>query len=196
MMILPKMLLSVKSFKDGKLYDGFDFRESHTWVRNTYNACFGLLAGVAAADSTFGDGYINRKSTSGTVGSALTRPIVTGVWTAPAGGVTSGIVVGTSATAWTFEDFKLGTLIAHGNGASQLSYTLGTVATDAWAGDVITITGTRTLNNNSGGTITIAEVALYNSSAMFTRDVLTSTVDVADTGQLVVTYQITGDCSP
>ena len=180
--------LSVKSFLNGKQIEGFDLREGHSWVRNAYNGQAFALLNATAAGGTFGDGFLNNKTTGG----SLSTGMIGWNWAGGASAVT-GIVVGTGSTAWTFEDYKLDTLIAHGNSADQLSYTATDTRTDAFVGDVVTTTATRTFNNNSGGAIEINEVGLYTGiggTSMLNRDVLVSPVSVPDAGQLVVTYQI------
>jgi len=194
-MLLPQVKISIVSFLNGKRVDGFDLRESHTWVRNAYNVTAYTLLDLTPSGVAFGDGYINCKVPDGTIKTTL------GGWAWVGGaGTANGIVVGTGSTAWTFEDYKLETLIAHGNGAGQLSYVVTETITDAFVGDVVTTTGQRYFNNNSGGTIGINEVGLYTVSSvgygLATRDVLGATVDVPNAGQLLVTYQISGDCSP
>lgn len=187
--MLPQLQVSVKSFKNGKQTDGFELEEAHSWVRNIYNATCRYLLWPDVSTSAFGDGYINYKSTAG----VLTSPAQWN-WAGTAGSAT-GIVVGTGNTAWTFEDFKLATAVAHGNGAGQLSHVLQATGTDAFVGDVCTVTVQRYFNNNSGGDIIIAETGLY-VPFLACRDVLVTPVTVEDTGQLLVTYAISADLSP
>lgn len=194
MIILPQLRLSVKSYLRGKQIGGFDMREGHSWVRNAYNTCAYLLLDLTTSAGSYGDGYINVKFTNG---STIATPAG---WTWAGGaGVATGIVVGTGTTAFDFEDVALDTQVVNGTGAGQLTHTATDTITDAFVGDVVTTTGSRTFNNNSGDTIDIEEVGLYtfnNGSAMAARDVLGATVSVPDAGQLVVTYEISGDCSP
>ncbi|MDD5539698.1 MAG: hypothetical protein PHG61_03300 [Candidatus Marinimicrobia bacterium] len=81
---------------------------------------------------------------------------------AGAGIITHGIMVGTDNTAPTINDYKIGTLIAHGVGAGQLQY--GAVTFGAPASDATTsqFTITRNFANASGGVVTVEEVGLYN----------------------------------
>jgi hypothetical protein len=117
--------------------------------------------------------------------------------------------VGTGTTAESFEHVALVTPVAHGNGAGQLSYTAQSATSVSYnAGTrVWTATYARILNNNSGGSITVAETGIYgvntsntgnlsNGAAstnpyMLCRDLLGATVAVANAGQLTVTYTIT-----
>jgi len=78
---------------------------------------------------------------------------------AAAGDANSGIQVGTGNAANTGATFGLTALIATGSGAGQLNY--GGEATTAPSGSApLSFTHTRTLTNNSGGSIIIAEVGL------------------------------------
>jgi len=81
--------------------------------------------------------------------------------TAAAGDATQGITVGTGTGAVAPSDNKLGTQIAHGTGAGQLSYGgmgFGSVSTTATQ---TKLTMSRAFTNNSGSTITIQEIGLY-----------------------------------
>jgi hypothetical protein len=61
-----------------------------------------------------------------------------------------------------------------------------TSATKTWVATLI-----RVFNNNSGASIVVAEAGLLGSgSTLLSRDVLGSTVTVANGGQLTVTYTI------
>lgn len=189
MLFLPQLQVSVKSFKSGKQTDGFELEEAHSWVRNAYNNTCYYLLWPDVSTAAFGDGYINNKQTSGTIASPSQWS-----WSGSAGSVL-GIVVGTGNTVFSFEDYKLATAVAHGNGTGQLSYVLQATGTDAFVGDVCTVTVQRYFNNNSGGDIIIAETGLYVIN-MHCRDVLVTPVTVEDTGQLLVTYAISADLSP
>ena len=102
---------------------------------------------------------------------------------AGAGVTTHGIVVGTGTDAVTISDYKLQTLIEHGNGAGQLSY--GAVLFD---NTDVTVSGSacyydikRVLTNNSGGNITVTEVGLYSVDSayyyMFDRTLYSKTIN-------------------
>jgi hypothetical protein len=113
------------------------------------------------------------------------------------GASTHGIQVGSGSNAYSFEDYALQTLIAHGTGAGQLYYVAQQrtsaydVATKKW-----TILHTRQFNNNSGGDITIRELGLTFQLVMsnskyilFSRDLLAE-AKVLTNGQSV-TYKYT-----
>ena len=115
---------------------------------------------------------------------------------------TYGILVGTDTGAVYPKDianYKLGTQIAHGTGAGQLSHSNHSIvgssvtATDSIAGI------TRTFANVSGGSITVNEIGLaskmnWESSTdryfMLIRDLLAAPVVVAHGESLTISYRI------
>jgi hypothetical protein len=79
-----------------------------------------------------------------------------------ASGEAWGIVVGTGTTAVAITDYALGTLVAHGTGAGQLSHgavSIGTVPTTSGSKRYFTIN--RSFTNNTVSNITLDEVGLY-----------------------------------
>ena len=84
--------------------------------------------------------------------------------------VTKGIVVGTGTTPVTSNDYVMETLIAHGVGATQLSYGATSKVTTAVVGANVDFQLIRTFNNGSGSTINVTEIGLY--SVMVTWDVM------------------------
>lgn len=114
-------------------------------------------------------------------------------------GVTDyGIVVGTGTGAESNSDYALGTLIAHGVGAGQLSYGSTSWVDAQVIGVNVDLQILRALVNNSGGEITIEEVAIYARTTdasgngryfCIIRD-LTGGVAVADGQTATITYTI------
>jgi hypothetical protein len=91
-----------------------------------------------------------------------------------AGGGVYGIIAGTGSTANAAGTHGLATPIANGTGSGQISY--GSMGITQPSGSApLSMTFTRTLTNNSGGTITITELMLaclyYNQYFAITRDV-------------------------
>lgn len=74
---------------------------------------------------------------------------------------TYGIVWGTGTGAESVSDKALGTLIAHGTGAGQLSYGGCSVGSTTTGASDTTITITRSATNSSGSTITSQEHGVY-----------------------------------
>ena len=171
----------------------------HSWTRNYYNWILSQMSGIQYDDVAFSAGNLNFKDTGGTVRTDVTDLICTtgiSLWKGPAANSTRGIQVGTGVNAEDFEDYKLQTLINNGVGAGQLSYILQEAATKNWALPDFTTTHIRFFNNNSGGAITVNEVAFTPRignlwPTVITRELLGAGVAVPDTGQLKVTYTIT-----
>lgn len=202
--------------KDGKVIQRHRQR-SHSWVRNAYNWLFCQLAAKDGDDDTFGAGKLNLKNIAGSVQYANSS-ICVGVWRrgestirscdteevfgyrGAAGAGDVGIVVGSGTTAESFESYQLATIIAHGTGAGQLTYIESEELTASYAALTMTVEHVRYFNNNSGGDISVNELAIYAQLAngispyihktMVTRDKLASTVTVPNTGQLKVTYTV------
>jgi len=111
--------------------------------------------------------------------------------------ITHGIVVGTGAVAPTINDYKLGTIIAHGVAAGQLQYsavTFGAPASDATTSQ---FTITRNFANASGGAITVNEIGLYVKAYLYLvtyyfmtiRDVIAGGIAVPNGQTLTVNYR-------
>jgi len=205
---VPMMRIRVEATNpdgtQGEVYEG----RMRTWNRNFWNAIFCGLSGFQAAadgsnnkytsDTTFGAAHLSAKNTSGTVQDArvpyynklgLYCPKIV---SASGDGAATGMVVGTSNTAESFEGYALGALCAHGTGAGQLSYAAMAFTQPTYSSLVWTQIATRYFNNNSGGTIVIAETGLYlttlGGTFMAEHTVLPSTISVLTAGQLTVTY--------
>lgn len=178
---------------------------SHSWVRWLYNHMFTQVGCIAIAGA---DG-LNLVKTDGADlsnpgGNLYTyRP---GAGTYPAEGLeapmgedTYGIVVGTGSVAESFEDHALGSKIANGTGAGQLSHIAAEDYAVSTVGTTWSVEHARYFNNNSGAAITVNEVGLYAHTAcymggggtvMICRDLISGGVEVPDTGQLKVTYTV------
>jgi hypothetical protein len=209
----PKVFIDLNVFNsDGEHV--LEYKKlSKTWVRNAYNVLAMQTMGLPSNinGTTFEAGKLTCKSVSGSLYYS-TKPswIGNGGWgsndvggygsTSGAGNTTMGIVVGTGNSAESFEDYKLGTLIAHGTGAGQLSYQAMGGATPTYnAGTkVFTAVHMRYIDNNSGNTITVKETGFiyglaygdypYRNYFLMSRDLLASPVDVATGQRLAVTY--------
>jgi hypothetical protein len=132
---------------------------------------------------------IDISGTSRTVGYNLTPAISL----AGGSGVTNyGIVVGSSDTPVTRDDYKLGSQILHGTGTGQLTY--GAVSIDAPVayGTGYLIRVVRVFTNNSGADITVKEIGIYSYSTSYyfciIRDVLTTPVTIPNGYSWTVRY--------
>lgn len=108
---------------------------------------------------------------------------------------TFGIQVGTGVTAVAIGDTALVTLIADGVAATQLQYGATSAIAPSTAGSTRSFTVSRTLTNNSGGTVTIQEVGLvlsYTADALrrFLVERSLSTQAILNTASATATYTI------
>ena len=71
-----------------------------------------------------------------------------------------GVLVGTSAVAPTRDDIDLGAKVAHGNGAGQLHHQGAILDSPLVVAGGRRLSISRQFDNNSGGPITVEEVAL------------------------------------
>jgi len=185
-------------------------QRSHSWVRNAYNV---LFCDVAAVDylavnnlslKDIGGTARELANYAPTLGDGLTRAgfkVAAGnAYWAIAADDNHGILVGGGTNAESFEDYVLQTPRAEGTGANQFSHAASEAPAISTVGTTKKAEWVRYLNNNSGGDVTVNEVAIVASTRLeldgvdryilTTRDHLASTVTVPDTGQLKVTYTI------
>ena len=210
---VPQVFLEMEvTMPDGRVMHHHKQR-SHSWVRNAYNMMFSELAAVNLPDSLYAAGKLGIKRTSGAIdGGAIpvTLPqggvsmLVAGPYgyTAPSADPTAGIVVGyDTATGESFEGYVLINPILEGttNDGHHLNFILSQPYTLTISGAPQTASAamTRFMNNNSGGNVTVGEVALYmagfsagSQKWCMSRDHLASPVTIPNTGQLKVTYTI------
>jgi hypothetical protein len=137
--------------------------------------------------------FINSMTTSlDTGGTSRTAWINAMAVNAPAGNTAYGIVVGTSDTPVTRDDYKLGSQIAHGNATGQLMY--GAVSVDApiTYGTGYLTRFIRVFTNNSGADITVKEIGVYSYTQQYyyciIRDVLTTPVTIPNGYSWTVRY--------
>lgn len=184
---IPEVFLTIE-VKNSEMISKETTR-SHTYVRNFYNQLFASVIGQPTATGSYGAGSLIQKYDQG---GYETSPLAS-YWANivyNASSNANGIQIGTSDQAYSFEDYKLIGLIAHGTGSGQMTYNAMshqtpayTTGTKTWTQDV-----TRKFNNNSSGSITVKEVALVGGTIPYIRDVLASSKTVAVGAQLTVTY--------
>lgn len=214
----PEVLIGLQVHNKNGVLVFSDKQRGHSWTRNFYNMMYGALTS-AKGDSSglFGAGYMSSKrcndgevaSLSSESACPCSNSYISSARASNGGfmnsniGTDYGIVVGTGSTAFDIEQYQLATLIAHGNSAGQLYYQISSTQVCSYAAKTWTTTHSRIINNNSGGLITVAETGIYFSGRvyhgsggiMIERNVLSPTVDVGDTAQLTVTYEISMDFS-
>lgn len=213
----PDVFIGLQVHRDGKLvFD--DIQRGHSWTRNYYNLMFAWGADAAGdgVSTTIGASKMSVRTTGGTVyknslyvcnrmgGTYQTSSGIHG----PVSDSSYGIVVGTGSTAFSIDGYALATQITHGTTTGLFSHQASAAATmayDSTAGaEKWTNTISRIFNNNSGGSVTVAETGLYHNAIcygssqtilMIERTVLDPTVAVVNGAQLTVTYSIVGDFS-
>lgn len=117
---------------------------------------------------------------------------------------THGILVGVGDTAVDINDFELDDICAEGTGTDEVNYGNHSVVVPADDGSTYSYAGlTRTIVNNSGSAITVAEIGLATSmdwdSAtnrlfLLIREVLGAPVEVGDGLTLTVTIRVKCFC--
>jgi hypothetical protein len=183
----PTVRIKLESTLNGKLTDRYEDR-SHTYTRNYWNGVFLWNSAFVPTGTTVGDGYLTQKLKGGSTINGAEQPYL-----GYANSDGPGIVVGTGNAAESFEGYALATQVLHGATSGKLAYlaqnpttVVYTSATKTWVATLI-----RIFNNNSGAPIVIAEAGFFSSNqSMLSRDVLGTTITVANGGQLTVTYTI------
>jgi hypothetical protein len=191
-----------------------DTERGHSWTRNFYNLMFAMLTDArTSGTNNFAEGYMSAKNSAGSVTYNVDYHVQRTTYFVPGGGIVSnilastyGIIVGTNAAAFSAEQYALQTVIAHGVATGNLYYHIMSgsdisydAGTDTWTSKL-----NRFFENNSGGSITVAETGLYwygyffgtsQSYYMIERNVLGSSVAVANGEILKMTYLLTMDFS-
>jgi len=203
---IPEAKWKLEVFLGGNLIQSYEAR-CHSWVRNTYNAIFCGIAAKNASDVTYEAGKLSLKDTAAAIKSGaepillhavnLDTPQAASGILATAAVITHGIMVGSGVNAEDFEDYVLQTPIAEGAGVGQLNAIASELHSMSYAALTLSDEQIRYFNNNSGGNVSVNEVAIgtvFEGPAgcycLLSRDKLGATVTVPDTGQLKVTYTI------
>jgi len=136
-----------------------------------------LVSGVTSTSGSALSGYISLGGGGGT------------------GNANVGIVIGTSNVANSPSTYALGGQIGNGTASGQMQYGATNVTSLTTSGNTVSFQVNRTYTNNSGASITVAEVGIYFSDGglggfAFARDVLASAVTVANTTPITVYYTI------
>ena len=173
-----------------------------SWVRNAYNLFFHALSSYPLVQSGYGAGILSMKNTGGT--NQAHQVTINTSMTAPAQSTLYGITLGRGASSYAFDDHALDTVIAAGNGASQLFCPIGDTMTHAYSAGTKTYTTThsRVFNNNSEADIALTNIGIVSYVqttttfpaqvfyALFSKDVLSPSETIYDKAQVRVTYQI------
>ena len=195
----PDIFIGLQVHKDNKLlFD--DIQRGHSWTRNYWNYIYGKTSNCDTTSDAFGVGYISNKDTNGTLWySQFPILYIPGTILTGSANTLGGISVGTGTSAFDVEQYALNALITSGSSAGKLYYNACAVASTTYADKKWTIVGRRVFNNNSGGSIVVAETGIcasYNGVYwLLERSLLSPTVTVPDGAQLTVTYTIVDDFS-
>jgi hypothetical protein len=109
------------------------------------------------------------------------------------GVLTGGIIVGTDATAVTYDDYKIGSIVNHGTGTGNLAYDSGVVGPVTEVGSVMTLSVSRIVSNSTANPITFSEIALYGLGAitvMLLRDVISPSVTLGPGESALIAYKM------
>jgi hypothetical protein len=183
--------------------------KSRSYVRNFYNLvilhniiAFGRISSFPSVQG-YATGKLSFKRIDNSVIHSVTwyRSFV-----ANAGETGRGIVVGSSNQAESIDDFKLISIINHGTGAGRLSYQAMQNPTVSWNSQTKRFSAryTRYFSNQSGGTITVAEVGIYayftyassDETFCIIRDVLSQPINIPNSYDLKVEYTLVGPAYP
>lgn len=109
-----------------------------------------------------------------------------------------GVVIGTGVAPVAIDDYKLESQIMHGTGPGQMRHLASTPGWPSVAGSNCDFLTSRTLLNNSGGSITVRESGIYcrvkgttyYGYACIVRDILATPQDVPDGGSITIDYTL------
>jgi len=150
--------------------------------------------GASSASFGYGAWFSPIINTANTSQSILSPDLAAG-----SGNANFGIVIGTSNAANSTSTYALYSQIANGTLTGQMQYGATNITSATSSGNTVSFQLNRTFNNNSGASITVAEVGLYLQNydpsdtsiyAAVARDVLASAVTVANTTPITVYYTI------
>ncbi len=174
-----KIFITLRQYTpDGKLVSEYR-QQANSLVSNFFGLLLYSMTNSVPSGITIKD-TINTTRTSGMSFSS----------NASSGSANYGILVGTGNTAVTIGDYTLAAKINHGTSAGQLQYGAHTINVVTGTNPLLW-TFTRSLQNGSGGNITIAEMGLVGTSSyniMYERTVLSSTYTVNNGNSCVAQY--------
>lgn len=190
----PKTFLNLKVVgADGETLETYSDR-AHSYTRNFYNVVFSGNFALDAQVTGFGAGYLQLKTSAGTLFD--TTQGYARLLKGTLGAAFTGIAIGTGSDAESFDSYKFTAKIANGTSAGQMVHNAMETGVPTYDSGTKKWTSlyTRTFNNNSGGSIDVAEVGFVTPQSSIyilnCRDVLASAVTVPNAGQLTVTYTI------
>ena len=207
----PEIFVDIELFNSRGEKIRSNRQRGNSWTRNYYNYFFGALTESPGGNSNnFGVGYMSGKRTSGTIDYSNTTPAgrnsaaYAGGWIYSGANESAGIVIGTSDAAFDEDHYTLQSLITHGVDSGKMLYVPMVYPVISYAAKVWTSRAERFFYNYSGGSIDVKETGLYIGPYFFSsgtyyymveRNVLVSTVTVANQEVLKVAYDVSMDFS-
>lgn len=171
-----------------------------SYVRNIYAWTTGLPV-FFSDGATYTDGSLALKDTGAAIQDVDAYLFTTNLenstagYDAPANLSTWGALAGRDATDFSIDDFDLGLVITHGTGPNQMEYG-ASVLTEGWnsGSSYYWSVHTRTLDNNSAGSITVWEIGLIarDSGGLFlliARDLIGGGQVVTTSDRLIIDYE-------
>lgn len=197
-MSIPFFSIEAVDLKTGEVEDKCEGL-MNTWVRNYSNMFAMLCCGLGATGTgTFGDGHLNVKEISGLISGASSRLDFAAIQ-ADFGETDRGILIGRGPAVYSYEDFTLDNQIDHGIGVNEMLHYDMFDHVQSWVGG-----GTRQWTsiikryfvNRSGLSIGVTEAVLARNLVIMSRDIVSPTVNIADTKACKVTYTIVSGTWP
>ena len=191
-----KIVITVQSYypkpNDNKLKIRL-IQESHSFLYNFIGWLQIIAGNISASTST--SYYLSGGKLTDTANASAA--LYAAEWfNAASGDSRYGIVIGTGNTANSTSTIALQSQIANGTSSGQMSYGANNYTAITTSGSTVSFQMNRTFTNNSGASITVAEVGLYlfdstaGNSFDLERTVLASAVTVANTAPIQVIYTI------
>lgn len=177
----------------------------HSFLQNFLICLHGTFGRILPADDLVDTGGTSRTAALGTSTSAVNYSSTLFNCNAPSTNDDYGILIGTGNTAVDIADYALDTKIVEGSGSGQMNYGAhASVSPVSDVGNTYSYAGiSRTISNNSGSGISVAEVGLAmmrfwdtttNRYFLLLREVLGSPVSVGDGEILTVTIRVKCFC--
>jgi len=171
------------------------YQRSHSFLNAFIQAMYGMLNGsnVTIPDVT------NTGQSFWQTDSGSTTPL--NIWASVNAGAsdsTYGIVIGTGTTANSTSTYALASIISNGTGSGQMQYGAMSVSSLSISGSTISIPLSRTMTNNSGATINVAEAGIYvrqqqgttNLTWCWLRDLFSAVQAVANGNSITINWQV------
>lgn len=201
--VLLEMNYTVKDKKGNVVSERIEL--GHSFLQNFLICLYGTMGRMLPTDDLVDTGGTTRVAALGQSSSAVSYSSAMFNCNSPSTNDDYGILIGTGNTAVDIADYALDTKIIEGSGSGQMNYgSHAVVAPVSDVGNTYSYSGiSRTISNNSGAGISVAEVGLammrfwdttQNRYFLLLREVLGSPVSVGDGEILTVTMRVKCFC--